>query len=164
MEKDFLKGLGFTGVTARIKRISDNLLYDARMIYEESNLGIEPNWHLVFLLLKEEKQLTVTQIAQRLKFSHPAVIKITKKMKALGYLDSVTDSVDSRKQLLRLTEKSLKALPKFEQEWDRIQTLLQDVFDEDLLQKLSVIEARLEWEGIYHRYKKLDTKKRPKYD
>ena len=76
MKDDFLQELVFVGFTARMKRISDSLMYDARKIYEDLDIGIEPNWHLIFLLLKKEEQLTVTEIAQKLGFSHPVVMYV----------------------------------------------------------------------------------------
>jgi len=155
MEKDFLKELAFVGFTARVKRISDLLMYDARKVYEDLQIGIEPNWHLIFLLLKKEKQLTVTEIAYKLKFSHPAVIKIIKKMKDKGYIESITDSNDSRKQLLQLSIKSINELPRFEKEWDRIEMIIQEFVDADFLAKLSEIENDLQQHGLFERYKSL---------
>lgn len=155
MNRQYLENLGQNGFTARIKRISELLIYDARKIYKSLNLEIEPNWHLVFLLLKREKQLTVTQIAQQLNFSHPAIIKIVKQMKKKGYLQSTTDSNDARRQLLQLTKKSEKELPVLEREWGKIHRLLQDVVDSDMLRKLSEIEKKLNYMGLYERYQDL---------
>lgn len=153
MKDDFLKELQFVGFTARMKRISDSLMYDARKIYEDLNIGIEPNWHLIFLLLKTEGQLTVTEIAQKLGFSHPAIIKIIKKMKEKGYIESITDRNDSRKQLLQLSEKSIKELPLFEKEWRAIEQIIEDIVDLEFLQKLSDVEERLQEAGLFNRYK-----------
>lgn len=153
MKKDFLNELEFVGFTARIKRISDVLMYDARKVYEDLQIGIEPNWHLIFLLLKKNKQLTVTEIAHHLKFSHPAVIKIVKKMKAKGYIEAITDVKDSRRQLLQLTEKSKEALPIFEKEWDKIEIIIQEFVDVEFLDKLNKIEDKLQEKGLFERYK-----------
>lgn len=154
MKEDFLKELEFVGFTARIKRISDSFMYDARKVYEDLGIGIEPNWHLIFLLLKKENQLTVTQIAQKLQFSHPAIIKITKKMKEKGYLVRIADTKDSRKQLLQLSEKGLKELPLFEKEWDKIERIIKEFVDQDFLDKLQGIEEKLNESGLFDRYKK----------
>lgn len=153
MQDDFLQSLEFVGFTARIKRISDGLLYDARNVYKEIDFDIEPNWHLIFLLLKKEGELTVTQIAQKLKFSHPAVVKIVKKMKERGYVLSGADEHDSRKQLLKLSPKSLHELPRFEREWDQIQEVIQEFVDVDFLQKLAEMEKKLEEKGLFQRCK-----------
>lgn len=153
METDFLQKLEFVGFTARMKRISDSLMYDARRIYDDLDIGIEPNWHLIFLLLKKEKQLTVTQVAQELGFSHPAIIKITKKMENKGFIERIPDSSDSRKQLLQLTSKSKSELPRFEEEWSKIEQVIKDIVDHDFLEKLSEIETKLQNNSLFAGYK-----------
>lgn len=142
MEKDFLQSLDYIGFTARIKRLSDAIMYDARNIYNHSDLDIEPNWHIIFLLLKEHKELTVTEIAKRLRFSHPGIIKITKKMKERGYLNSRPDSHDQRKAILSLSKKSLKQFPLFEEEWDCIQSVIEGMLDKNFLKQLAEVESK----------------------
>ncbi len=152
MDKDFLQSLKHRGFTARIKRLGDTMLYDSKKYYLNSDLDIEPNFHIVFLLLKEEKELTVTEIAKRLKFSHPAIIKITKKMKVKGYLESLPDASDNRKTILRLSNKGLKQLPIFEKEWNAFGEVIKEVVDESFLRKLAKIENRLYDQSICERY------------
>jgi len=151
MENDFIKELAFKGFTARIKRLSDQLLYDARKLYEEIEIGIEPNWHLVFLLLKHKKELTVTEIAQQLGFSHPAIIKIVKKMKEQGYVESKVDNEDNRRFLITLSEKAMIHLPILEKKWETIQEVVQAFIDESFLQQLTEIENKLNEENLYQR-------------
>lgn len=153
MKDDFLQELQFVGFTARMKRISDGLMYDARKIYEDLNIGIEPNWHLIFLLLKKEGQLTVTEIAQTLRFSHPAIIKIIKKMEEKGFIQRIADPNDSRKQLLQLSEKSIEMLPRFEEEWKKIEEVIQDIVDDAFLQKLAEVEEKLQHTSLFTGYK-----------
>lgn len=151
MENDFIKELAFKGFTARVKRLSDQLLYDARKLYETIEIGIEPNWHLVFMLLKQEKELTVTEIAQKLGFSHPAIIKIVKKMKEHGYVESKIDSEDNRRFFIKLSEKALVHLPILEKKWETIQEVVQELIDESFLQKLTEVENKLNEENLYQR-------------
>jgi len=60
---DFLKELGHLGLIARLKRLSDSMLYSIRDLYKIKSVDIEPNWHLVFLTLKKHKMRTMTEIA-----------------------------------------------------------------------------------------------------
>ncbi len=154
MDNDFLQTLKYKGFTARIKRLSDSMFYDSKQYFSNYHLDLEPNWHMVFLLLKAEKQLTVTEIAKRVKFSHPAIIKIIKKMKSKGYLESLPDSSDSRKTLLRLSKKGLKHLPAFEEQWEKVDSVIREVVDDEFLLKLAEIEERLGSQSISERYLK----------
>lgn len=115
---DFLQQIGFAGLNSRIKRLSDELLYSTRDYYKNAGLDIEPNWHLIFLLLEKHKSLTITEISQELRMSHPACVKIINKMKKQDYIDTKTDENDSRKQLLELSDKAKNKLPELHKHWD----------------------------------------------
>ena len=148
--KDFLADLELTGLTSRIKRLSDDILYSTRDYYKSVDLDIEPNWHLIFLLLEENKAMTLTEISDELRISHPACVKIISKMKKTGYLQSESDPQDSRKQLLTLTEKSIQNLPVFHQHWNAgIKTIHEITADcTNILKEIEKIEQKLS-EGSY---------------
>ncbi|WP_420322963.1 GNAT family N-acetyltransferase [Flagellimonas sp.] len=113
---------------------------------------MEPNWHVIFLLLKEKNKLSVTEIANFLGFSHPAIIKITQKMKEEGYLETHKDSQDGRKTLIQISNKGRELLPAFEKEWLRIRQVLQEFVDDDFLQKLTDLEQKLHTQSFADRY------------
>ncbi|MBI0397093.1 MarR family winged helix-turn-helix transcriptional regulator [Cyclobacterium marinum] len=131
--------------TARLKRISDNLLYGAKDLYKTLNLEIEPNWHLIFLLFKEKNTLTITEIAEQLKISQPGVIKIVNKMKTKKYLKAEKDKKDSRIQLLKLTTKAKKELPKLEGIWSAGEKTIVDILDNntEIFEHLDRIEIAI---------------------
>lgn len=116
--KDFLTDIKIAGLTSRLKRLSDDMLYSTRDYYKNAGLDIEPNWHLIFLLLEKNKSLTITEIAQELRMSHPACVKIINKMKRKDYVLTKTDHKDTRRQLLELSGKSKKQLPLLHKHWD----------------------------------------------
>ena len=148
---NYLKSLQIIGVTARIKRISDTLMHDARRVYEYLELPIEPNWHLIFLLLKEREKLSVTEISKALEFSHPSVNTIINKMKKVGYVTGRVHDKDSRKQIIELTEKAHKELPKLQEEWDQIKIAVHDIFDDEFLGQLEIVEKKMEQKGLLKR-------------
>lgn len=115
---DFLQQIGLAGLNSRIKRLSDDLLYSTRDYYKKAGLDIEPNWHLIFLLLENHKSLTITEISQELRMSHPACVKIINKMKKKDYIDTKTDKNDARKQLIELSDKAKNKLPEFHKHWE----------------------------------------------
>lgn len=156
MNQDYIASLDYIGFTARIKRLSDLLIYSARAHYKTIDIGIEPNWHLIFLILKDKKQLTITDIAQHLRLSHPAVIKIISKMKTSGYIKSTAGLLDQRKQYISLSNKALKDLPRFESEWRKIEAVIKALIDKDFLEKLTEIEHKLETNSFIERYHTLN--------
>lgn len=115
---DFLKALEIEGLTSRLKRLSDTMLYETKDLYKSLDLEIEPNWNLIFRLLQAHQELTIMEISERLQLSHPAVIKIVNKMKKTGYILTYSDKSDKRKQILRLSEKAMVKLRDFESIWE----------------------------------------------
>ena len=152
MDSDFLQSLGQMAFTARIKRLSDSMLYDSRKYYNSSELDIEPNWHVIFLLLKHENELSVTEVAKRLRFSHPGIIKIVKKMKEKGYLVSFLDPNDQRRTLLSLSKKGWKQLPGLERKWQAMEAVIKEVVSDQFLADLAKIENKLNHLSISNRY------------
>lgn len=127
---DFLTEIEFVGLTSRLKRLSDALLYSTKELYKSEGLDIEPNWNLIFILLQENEAMTITEISEKLQFSHPAVVKIINKMKKNGHVETKTDDQDKRRQILTLTEKAHRQLPLFEKYWtagrQTVMNLLED--------------------------------------
>ncbi|CAM4396183.1 MarR family winged helix-turn-helix transcriptional regulator [Zobellia nedashkovskayae] len=142
---DFLTEIEFAGLNSRIKRLSDEILYSTRDYYKTMGLDIEPNWHLIFLLLEKYESMTITDISQELRMSHPACVKIINKMKKKGYVNSRTDDNDLRKQLLELSEKSLKQLPVFREHWNAGAKTTKDLMENSphFIEELKEIELRI---------------------
>ncbi|WP_417362323.1 MarR family winged helix-turn-helix transcriptional regulator [Galbibacter sp.] len=115
--EDFLTEIKYMGFTSRLKRLSDELLYSTKDLYKSEGLDIEPNWNLIFHLLKERERMTITEMAETLQFSHPAVVKIVNQMKKRGYISSTLDQKDRRKYYLKLTKKALDHIEGFERYW-----------------------------------------------
>ena len=118
MKYDFVNELGYLGLAVRLKRLSDAMVHSGRQMYKELGLDIEPNWFLIFLLLKKYEKLSVTEIATKLHFSHPSVITMVGKMEKAGYLHSSLDKTDSRKKHFTLSLKAEENLPRLEEIWE----------------------------------------------
>jgi DNA-binding MarR family transcriptional regulator len=118
MKYDFVNELGYLGLSVRLKRLSEAMVHSGRQMYKELGLDIEPNWFLIFKLLKKYQQLSVTEMAAKLHFSHPSVITMVGKMEKAGYLLSIIDKSDSRKKHFYLSAKADAHLPRFEEIWE----------------------------------------------
>ncbi|WP_236252801.1 MarR family winged helix-turn-helix transcriptional regulator [Echinicola sp. 20G] len=131
IQEDFLLEMGHDGLTARLKRLSDLFIYQTKEFYKSKKLDIEPNWHMVFLLLQKHNKLTVTEMAETLRISHPAMIKLINKMKKSGYISSQQDKSDLRKFYLSLSKKAVRELPKLEMHWKALSQALKEMMDND---------------------------------
>jgi len=151
-EKDFIQTLGYIGFATRLKRISDTMMHDGRKLYKELGLDIEPNWYIIFQILKNDKKLSVTEIADKVQLAHPSIIAITDKMVKKGYLKSKKGTDDSRKRVLELTAKGKIRLPEFEKMWDAGKAGLEKAFkDIKALEMIGEIEQRMANSGFKDR-------------
>lgn len=144
MKEDFIKELGYLGLASRLKRISDVMIHSGRQMYKSLDLDIEPNWYLVFKLLEKHGSLSVTDIADKLQFSHPSVITIINKMSKAGYLQSDPCPSDGRRQWITMTQKAKDLLPEYQKLWTAgtrgIELMLKDT---DFLTLLDHLENEL---------------------
>ncbi len=128
----FIKDLGVYSLAIRLKQLHEIMVHSARSLYKSLDLDIEPNWHLIFKLLQEYDELSVTEIADAIQFSHPSVISIIVKMKERDFLFTRTDPSDSRKQLVSLSDKAKKQLPEFEKVWDASAVIIEEMLPNDV--------------------------------
>lgn len=152
--EDFIKDLGYKALDTRFKRISDRMAQDIRKVYKKFNIDIEPNWYLVFMILKEHQKLSIAEIAEKLNYAHPSVVVIIQKMKAKGYVKTESDQIDKRKQLISLTEKSVVLLPKLEILWKSCDEAILKTIAEDtaILAYLDRIDLALKNTSFYERF------------
>lgn len=146
MDKDFLIEMEVPGLTARLKRLNDAFVYQTREFYKLKGLEIEPNWHMVFLLLEKYDQLTVTEIAEALGLSHPAIVKLISKMRKKGYVNAIRDKTDKRKSQLELSKKAKKELPQLHNYWQAGISALEEMMadKQELLRQLQVLEEKMD--------------------
>ncbi len=145
MQEDYLKHLRHLALASRLKRISDKMIHSGREMYKHLNVDIEPNWYLVFKLLKDKCELSVTEIADYLQMSHPSIISIISKMIKSGYLTSRKCEHDGRKQLLSLSQKSLENFASLNEIWIAgTKGVEKMIGDSQLLHALDHIENQLD--------------------
>ncbi|MFY0607756.1 MAG: MarR family transcriptional regulator [Cyclobacteriaceae bacterium] len=150
--KDFALELGCLGFTMRLKRISDAMMHDGRKMYKELGVDIEPNWYVIFRLLKLEGELSVMEIAERIQLAHPSVITLTNKMIKAGYITSTQCSIDNRKRLLTLTAKANKQMPQLEEIWNAGErAVIKALAGTNIMESLSIIEVRFGDKGFKDR-------------
>lgn len=155
MNDDFIKELGYKALDSRLKRISDRMSHDIRKLYKEFDVDVEPNWYLMFMLLQKKEKVSIIYIAEHLRYAHPSVVVIVKKMANKGYLQTEQDSFDKRKQLISLTDKGKTVIPKLETLWNSCERAILKMLEEDLgiLNYLDKIDSELQKTSFHHRFK-----------
>ena len=146
MDDDLIRQLGYANLDARLKRISDKMSHSIRSMYKELNIDTEPNWYLVLILVRDTPNISVMEIANRLKFTHQSVIMMTNKMISNGYLNNAKDPQDKRKTVFQLTSKAEINLPILTKIWNIGTEVIFQLMNEDpaIISHLEVLESNLE--------------------
>ncbi|UTW02021.1 bifunctional helix-turn-helix transcriptional regulator/GNAT family N-acetyltransferase [Amphritea atlantica] len=149
---DYMKSFGSLSLGSRLKRLSDRLVQDVIRLYQSQGIELNPTFFPLFNMLHQQGAMTVTEAAEKLGVSHPAISKIARKMQQEGWLSKTTDPQDERRQLLTLTLKSESLLEQIAPVWNAIQAQLDSLISSQqhpLLASLEEFEAVLQQQGLY---------------
>lgn len=151
---DLIRELGPLAFASRLKRISERLMKDVSRIYREQEVDFQARWFPVLYLLGQTNSMSVTEIAQALQMTHPAIIQIASGMSDAGLLSSSKDASDERRRMLALSEKGAGVMTSLVPVWKDIEAANRELLsltDCDLLDALDRIETALDEEDMYQR-------------
>jgi DNA-binding MarR family transcriptional regulator/ribosomal protein S18 acetylase RimI-like enzyme len=120
---DILAQLGPLAFVSRMRRLGDQINTQAANVYRQYGLDFDPKCFPVFWSLAEVGPMAVTELAEQLGFSHPAIIQIAKQLEAEGLIRSGKSDTDKRKRILCLSEKGEQLLPEFRKVWEYIRSV-----------------------------------------
>ncbi|MDT3403410.1 MarR family winged helix-turn-helix transcriptional regulator [Mucilaginibacter terrae] len=153
---DLISELAELAVATRLKRLSERLAHDVNKIYKELNLNFESKWFLVLELLSRRKTLSIVDIADELKLTHPAIVQFADQMLKAKLITAHKDKTDGRKRLVSLSgngKKLLKDLaPVLEAVRAENERWLSEA-DNNLLTTIAQLEKALEEQPMYNRIK-----------
>lgn len=145
-------------IGARLKRLYEYFAKDVVLIYRDEQLNFEPKYFTLYYLISKQGEAGVTEIADELGLTHPGVIHLARELEELGFIESVKSTTDSRRRILRLSEKGKESLPKFERLWAKILTLNKELFNNqqnNLLSAIMETEAQLNEKSYYQRFQEM---------
>jgi DNA-binding MarR family transcriptional regulator len=140
-----------------LKRISSQFQQDILGIYAHQGIRFELSWFPVFYILGQRGEYSVTQLASELEVSHPALIQVLIVLETENYVSFSTDRADKRKRVVRLTTRGSELLRQIEPIWERIKTIMDELFEEGkytkkIIQSLSELEENMKANGLLQRY------------
>ncbi len=141
---DIFDELGELAIAARMKRLYDQIMLQGQEIYQLYNIDFDPNNFIAFYVIAQQPNISVTELADKLGFSHPAIINQVKALDKRGLVCSQQGQQDKRKRLICLSEKGEALLPQLEIAWKDIATTLHQIMQN---QKHSLLASILETES-----------------
>lgn len=140
---DFVESLGLAFFAHRLRRLSEQLVEGCGDWLHRTGVVVPPKAGSTMLLLREAGPLSVTQIAQRLKLSHPLIIGLTRELEAMGLVRIDQDPTDRRRRPVTLTAQGAAQAERIANVNRFIAQAYQDLFADAGVDGLAVV-ARLE--------------------
>ena len=103
---DFIESLGRPFIATALKRVSDQFQAGAANWYRGFGLSAPVRTASAVLLLAQERRpLGITELASRLRQSHPTIIDWIRELEAIQLVQLVRSAADKRLNLVSLTDK-----------------------------------------------------------
>ncbi|WP_342646744.1 MarR family transcriptional regulator [Mucilaginibacter sp. CSA2-8R] len=154
---DLISELGALAVATRLKRLSERLAGDVNKVYKELDLNFESKWFLVLELLSRRKTLSIVDIADELKLTHPAIVQFADQMLKAKLIIAQKDIKDGRKRMVSLSPQGVKLLkqlaPVLAVIKEENELWLKEA-DHQLLDIMTQLEAKLDEMSMYDRVKR----------
>ncbi|MEO8446328.1 MAG: helix-turn-helix domain-containing GNAT family N-acetyltransferase [bacterium] len=149
-----IKELGHIALGTRFRILTDRLMQDADKVYKSLGLDFEPRWFTVFFLINRKRQMTITELADQLGYSQPAVTQIVNSLINKKLVKSVKGRDDYRKKVITITAKGEELLLKLIPVWQDIENASIDLLSStgyDVLHILGKLETELDRKNIHSR-------------
>jgi DNA-binding MarR family transcriptional regulator/N-acetylglutamate synthase-like GNAT family acetyltransferase len=105
---EFFNKVGKVALGSRLRLMTAIITDDAAKIYESYGMDFMPKWFPVFYTLIEEREITITEIANEIGHSQPSVSKIVQEMIAAGLIEESLKSNDKRRNIVGLTAQGIE--------------------------------------------------------
>ena len=153
---DIYAELGELALGSRVGRLASLIMQEGGALYEQENIDFDPKYFTLFYALHQNGAMGIGELADTLKVSHPAIIKLARGLEKKGYIVSQNDVVDKRRRLLSISKKGTELLPQLQEIWRDVAQTLHELVQEqehNLLQSVREIELLLEQKSIAERFR-----------
>jgi len=149
-----LSDLGILGLGSRLKILSDSLYRQIDDVYKSENIEFQARNYPLLQLLNDNESMSVTQLAEVLGQTHPAISQMSKKLQQKGLVYDHVDTDDERKRLLSITPKGFEIVDQLNPIWKDMQVILgrlMSLSNGNLLSSLELLERQLSKQNLVER-------------
>jgi DNA-binding MarR family transcriptional regulator len=154
MAGDFIESHRKVFLAHRLRRSSELIVEQVGSELRNMELSVPPRGASMLLLVDERGPIGIVEISQRLRLSHPLIVRMAQKFEALGLVEIVKVTSDGRRKQLAPTDKGraeARALRDFN---SRLATVFGRLFAEidcDPITMLDRLDAALDSSSIEER-------------
>jgi len=142
---DFFDKVGKVALGSRLRLMTAIITDDAAKVYELYGVDFMPKWFPVFYTLSEEREITITEIANEIGHSQPSVSKIMQEMIAAGLVNENLKTTDKRRNSVALTEKGILLSQKIKLQCIDVEAAVESLISESNHNLWAALE---EWEFL----------------
>ncbi|WP_452232130.1 bifunctional helix-turn-helix transcriptional regulator/GNAT family N-acetyltransferase [Lacinutrix sp. MEBiC02595] len=143
---DALQGFGELGIGSRLKRISESMMKETKLVYTYFNLDFDPYLFPVFKIITNKKEVTTTEINDSLNISQPAITQSINKLLKKELITVTASKTDKRKKNIQLSKKGEQFLIEVHPIWNAIDLVIKDFTTDastSLIEHLNRLESKL---------------------
>ena len=129
-DTDFVAQLGTAFVAHRLRRLAELFVEGNSRWLPEAGVTAPARSLSTLLLLAGVKDAGVTEIASRLRLSHPFMIKAVARLEEEGLVETSADSSDARRRPVRLTAKGRAEVDRIRQALRALEGAYRELFEE----------------------------------
>lgn len=151
---DFYSSAGQMALGSRLRQLADTITSDAQKLYELYGANIDARWFPVFYMLTVKKEAAITELAQDIGQSHPAVSQVVKNMLKEKIVQAKKCAKDARVSRISLTEKGREISKKVALQCADVNEAVEDLLRssaENLWADIEAVEHKLEQNSLYNR-------------
>jgi len=151
---DFFDRVGKVALGSRLRLMTARITDDAAKIYELYGMEFMPKWFPVFFTLANEREITITEIANEIGHSQPSVSKIIQEMTSAGLVQDNVKTTDKRRNVVVMTEKGLSLSEEIKLQWLDVEAAVESLIEQsnhNLWAALEEWEFLLEQKSLYKR-------------
>lgn len=141
----FFEKTGKMALGSRLRMLTSRFTDDATEIYKLYDLPLSPKWFPIFFTLMEEREKSITEIAEEIGHSQPSVTKMVKEMTSEGLVTSNLKSMDKRTNVVKLSEKGQLLSEKLKIQLVDVEAAVETLTSEA---RHNLWEAIAEWEFL----------------
>ena len=149
-----LNDLGVLGLGSRLKRLSDSLYKQIDEVYKQEKVDFQARNFPLLQLLKENESMSVTELAEVLGQTHPAISQISKKLQQKGLIYHHADTSDDRRRMLSITPAGFELVDQLSPIWKDMQVILgrlMSISSGNLLNSMELLERQLSKQNLIER-------------
>lgn len=153
-----IEEIGLLGLSSRLKRLSEMLYRQCDDLYRANGIKLQSRCFPMLQLLSSHDTLSVTQLAEMLGHTHPAISQMSKKLEKQGWLYHETDMSDERRRLLALTPQGYELVDKLQPIWQSLEVALQKILTVSsygLLDNIKLLERELNKTSLLERVEQI---------